>query len=256
MKDPNAFFAGMSRLKILFLLGEYDRRVPSPSLSKSLLSLKYIHTLILDGWELGDISTLENIQSLVTLEFKNCLVIELPRNIWELKKLRWLGMRKCEIQKNNPFEVIEKCSQLDEMYFVENFNVKGWNSTEDEKEIEDKIAQDISPANLQIFSIAYDGFKCFSGDDNGLLRRFRSEHIKHLILDAMFKYLKCVLRPPQVFKEDSKEKHENSKASAFSWAYGCCFLAPTKDTNIGVPNATMEHHTNLTGMLLWSCFIY
>ncbi|KAK4275904.1 hypothetical protein QN277_018914 [Acacia crassicarpa] len=54
---------------------------------------------------------------------------------------------------------------------------------------------------------------------------------------------KCVIRPPQVLKEDSKEKHENSKVSAFSWAYGCCFLAPTKDTNIEAPNAKMEHHT-------------
>ncbi|KAI9084605.1 hypothetical protein K1719_033387 [Acacia pycnantha] len=55
VKDPNAFFAGMSMLKILFLLGECDRKFPSPSLLKSLLSLKYIQTLILDGWELGDI---------------------------------------------------------------------------------------------------------------------------------------------------------------------------------------------------------
>ncbi|KAI9116781.1 hypothetical protein K1719_012147 [Acacia pycnantha] len=312
VKDPNAFFAGMSRLKILFLLGEYDRKVHSPLLLKSLLSLKDIHTLILDGWELGDISILKNIQSLVTLEFKNCLIIELPKNIMELKKLRWLGMRKCEIQKNNPFKVIEKCSQLDEVYFVGNFNVEDWN-IEDDKEIEDEIAQDISPAKLQIFSIAYDGFKLFSGDDNGLLRCFNPEHIRDLIPDAMFKYLvrgaevlesgrigqttwknlapdiiplenggmdnliklylyewddieclvdnkvelggvpslisifqncqKCVLRPPLVLKEDSKEKHENSKTSAFSWAYGCCFQVPTIDTNIGVPNATVKHHT-------------
>ncbi|KAI9100893.1 hypothetical protein K1719_024017 [Acacia pycnantha] len=128
MKDPNAFFARMSRLKILFLLGEYDRKVPSPSLSKSLLSLKCIHTLILDDWELGDISILKNIQSHVTLEFKNCLIIELPRNITELKKLRWLGMTKCEIQKNNPFKVIEKYSQLEELYFVANYNVKDENT--------------------------------------------------------------------------------------------------------------------------------
>ncbi|KAI9116836.1 hypothetical protein K1719_012202 [Acacia pycnantha] len=272
VNDPNAFFVGMSRLKILFLLGEYDRKVPSPSLSKSLLSLKYIQTLILDGWILGDISPLKNIQSLVTLEFKNCLIIELPREILELKKLRWLGLRKCKIHRKNPFAVIEKCSQLDEVYFVGNYNVKDWN-TEDDKQIEDEIAQDISPAELQIFSIAYDGFKRFVGDDNGLLRCFNPEHIRHLIPDAMFKYLvrsaevlelgkigqtivtlhgvpsfisifqncqKCVLRPPQVFKYDSNEKHEN-KENPFSWAYGCCFLAPTKDTNIGVPNVIMEH---------------
>ncbi|KAI9071967.1 hypothetical protein K1719_046069 [Acacia pycnantha] len=271
VKDPNVFFARMSRLKILFLLGEYDRKVPSASLSNSLLSLKYIQTLILDGWELGDISILKNIQSLVTLEFKNCLIIELPRNILELKKLRWLGMRNCEIQKNNSFEVIERCSQLEEVYFVQNFEVEDWN-TEDDKEIEDETAQDIFPPKLQVFSIAYNGFRRFPGDDNGLRRCFSSKQIKHLISDAMFKTLvrsaevlelgemrqnvrlwdvpsfisifqNCVLRQPQVSKEDLKEKHANSKASAFSWAHGCCFLALTKHTNIRVPNDMMEHHT-------------
>ncbi|KAI9075469.1 hypothetical protein K1719_042557 [Acacia pycnantha] len=280
-KDPNAFFARMSRLKILFLLGECDRKVYAPSLLKSLLSLKCIQTLILDGWDLGDISILNNLQSLVTLEFKNCQIMELPRNIRELKKLRWLGMRNCEIEKNNPFEVIEKCSQLEEVYFVENSSVKNWN-TEDDKEIVDEIAQEKSPAELQIFSIAYAGFERFAGVDNGLLRCFKSKHIKHLISDAMFKNLvrsaqvlelgeirqswknlapdiiplenqevtlcdvpsfisvfeNCVLRQPQVSKEDLKEKHANSKASAFSWAHGCCFLALTKHTN-----AMMEHHT-------------
>ncbi|KAI9075475.1 hypothetical protein K1719_042563 [Acacia pycnantha] len=115
-KDPNAFFARMSRLKILFLLGDgCERKVPPPSLLKSLFPLKYIHTLILD-------------------------VIELPKNFMELKKLRWLGMRNCEIEKNNPFKVIEKCTQLEEVYFVENFNVKDWN-TEDDIEIEDEIVK-------------------------------------------------------------------------------------------------------------------
>ncbi|KAK4275906.1 hypothetical protein QN277_018916 [Acacia crassicarpa] len=196
VKDLNAFFAGMPRLKILFLLGENGRKIPSPSLLKSLLSLNCIHTLILDGWELGDISILKNMQSLVSLEFKSCLIIELPRNIMELKKLRWLGMRNCKIEKNNPFEVIEKCTQLEEVYFVENFNVKDWN-TKDDKEIENGIALDISPAELQIFSIAYDGFKRFAGDDNGLLRCFNPEHIKHLVTDAMFKYL---VRSAEVFE--------------------------------------------------------
>ncbi|XP_028786430.1 disease resistance protein At4g27190-like [Neltuma alba] len=160
VKDPNAFFAGMSRLKILSLLSGYGRKVPTPSLSQSLLStpslsqsllsLKNIHTIILDGWELGDISVLKNLQSLVTLELKNCLIIELPKDIKELQKLRWLGLRKCEIQKNNPFQVIERCSQLKELYFVSNYNVKDW-KPEDEKEIEDEIASDISPSTLQFF---------------------------------------------------------------------------------------------------------
>ncbi|XP_028785765.1 probable disease resistance protein At4g27220 [Neltuma alba] len=199
VKDPNAFFARMSRLKILFLLAGYGRKFPTPpslswsrlftqSLSQSLLSLKNIHTIILDGWELGDISVLKNLQSLVTLELKNCLIIELPKDIKELQKLRWLGLRNCEIQKNNPFQVIKRCSQLEELYFVSNYNVKDW-KPEDDKEIDSEIAADISSSALQFFSIACSGFKCFANDDNGLLKCFNSEHLKYLISEAIFKYL-------------------------------------------------------------------
>ncbi|KAI9107736.1 hypothetical protein K1719_021399 [Acacia pycnantha] len=209
VKDPNVFFARMSRLKILFLL--------------------------------GDISILKNIQSLVTLEFKNCLIIELPRNILELKKLRWLGIRNCEIQKNNPFEVIERCSQLEEVYFVQNFEVEDWN-TEDDKEIEDETAQDIFPPKLQVFSIAYNGFRRFPGDDNGLRRCFNSKQIKHLISDAMFKTL---VRSAEVLElGEMRQSWKNLAPDKFPSIQNVeAPEAPTKDTNIGIPNATMKHHT-------------
>ncbi|XP_028801373.1 probable disease resistance protein At4g27220 [Neltuma alba] len=103
-KDANAFFARMSNLKILFLLGQYDRRVPTPSLSQSLVSLKNIQTLILDGCEIGNISVLKNLQGLVTLGMENCLIIELSQDIMELKMLRLLGFKKCGIQQNNPLQ--------------------------------------------------------------------------------------------------------------------------------------------------------
>ncbi|XP_028801385.1 probable disease resistance protein At4g27220 [Neltuma alba] len=150
-KDPNVFFARMSRLKILFLFAQYERKVPTPSMLQSLLSLKNIQTLILDGWKIGDISILKNLQSLVTLEMENCLIIELAKEIVELKMLRLLGFKKCEIQKNNPFQVIERCSQLEELHFVGNYNVKDW-------KLEHRTAPERSPTALQMFSIACDGF--------------------------------------------------------------------------------------------------
>ncbi|XP_028785943.1 uncharacterized protein LOC114741816 [Neltuma alba] len=55
-------------------------------------------------------------------------------------------------------------------------------------------------------------------------------------------FQKCkryVPRPPQVLKEDSKERPKNFKMSSFSWAHGCCFLGPTTDANSGVSNATL-----------------
>ncbi|XP_054818810.1 uncharacterized protein LOC129318199 isoform X2 [Prosopis cineraria] len=187
VKNPETLFVGMASLNILFLLGRPKRHY-IPSLSQSLVSLKNMQTLILDGWELGDISILKNLQSLVTLELNNCLIIELPKVIKELKKLRLLGLRECEIQKKNPFEVIETCSQLQELYFVENKNVRDW-KLEDDKETKDEITHDISPPILEMFSIACDGFKYFSSDDNGLLKCFNTKHAKDLISKAMFKYI-------------------------------------------------------------------
>ncbi|XP_054818576.1 uncharacterized protein LOC129318075 isoform X2 [Prosopis cineraria] len=187
VKNPETLFAGVAGLSILFLLGR-PKKHSIPSLSQSLLSLKNMQTLILDGWELGDISILKNLQSLVTLELKNCIIIELPKDIKELKKLRLLGLRKCEIQKNNPFKVIETCSQLEELYFVKNEDVEDWKLHLD-KETRDEITHDISPPILGMFSIACDGYEYFNGDDNGLLRCFNTKHVEDLISKSMFKYI-------------------------------------------------------------------
>ncbi|XP_054819859.1 uncharacterized protein LOC129318888 isoform X2 [Prosopis cineraria] len=55
---------------------------------------------------------------------------------------------------------------------------------------------------------------------------------------------KCMPRPLEVLKEDSKNKDESSgKRSAFSWVHGCCFGAPIKDTNIVVYDATLKPST-------------
>ncbi|XP_028801372.1 uncharacterized protein LOC114756590 [Neltuma alba] len=183
-KDANAFFARMSHLKILFLLNQYDRKVPTPLLSQSLVSLKNIQTLILDGCEIGNFSVLKNLHGLVTLEMESCLIIELSQDIMELKMLRLLGFKKCEIQKNNPLQVIERWSQLEELHFVENYSIEDWY-----KESEDEIAPHISFSALQMFSIACNGFKRFADDDNGLLKCFNSEHVEDLISEPMFKYL-------------------------------------------------------------------
>ncbi|KAI4318230.1 hypothetical protein L6164_026019 [Bauhinia variegata] len=49
---------------------------------------------------------------------------ELPNEIAELKKLRLLDLYDCKIEKN-PFEVIGRCSKLEELYFVYNKG-SGW----------------------------------------------------------------------------------------------------------------------------------
>ncbi|XP_028786333.1 uncharacterized protein LOC114742189 [Neltuma alba] len=67
-------------------------------------------------------------------------------------------------------------------------------------------------------------------------------------------FQKCkryVLRPPpQVSKEDSKERPKNFKMSSFSWAHRCCFLGPTTDTNIGVSNVTLLKEPVYNGIVI------
>lgn len=131
---------------------------------------------------------IRNLHSLETLELENCSINELPKEIKELKKLRLLGLINCEIQRNNPFKVIETCSKLEELYFVKNDNIKDW-MLQDDKEIKDEIAHDISPLALQMYSIACDGFRYFDDEDNGFLKCFNAEYAKSLISNAMIKYL-------------------------------------------------------------------
>ncbi|XP_054777338.1 uncharacterized protein LOC129285611 [Prosopis cineraria] len=66
-------------------------------------------------------------KKLETLELINCSIIELPSGISELDNLRFLGLMRCLIERNNPFEVIERCLQLEELYYVlnEDYMAKG-----------------------------------------------------------------------------------------------------------------------------------
>ncbi|KAI5408402.1 hypothetical protein KIW84_054291, partial [Lathyrus oleraceus] len=72
--------------------------------------------------DLGDISILGNLQSLETLDLDVCKIIELPDVLAKLHNLRLLYLRRCKIRRNNPFEVIEGCSSLEELYFIDSFN--------------------------------------------------------------------------------------------------------------------------------------
>ncbi|XP_028798971.1 disease resistance protein SUMM2-like [Neltuma alba] len=121
-KVSGAFFKEMMRLKVLVLFNNnyYYKRIPALSLMNSLQPLKDIRTLILQRLKLGDICALGNLLSLNTLRFLSCSIIELPREFLKLKKLGSLEVERCKIKKNNPFEVIERCTQLEELTFVAN----------------------------------------------------------------------------------------------------------------------------------------
>ncbi|XP_054777467.1 uncharacterized protein LOC129285700 isoform X4 [Prosopis cineraria] len=121
LKVPSGFFRSMKSLRVLFLFSKIEfGRTSALSLLKSIQLLENIITLSLTNWELGDISLLKNLQMLEILELINCSIIELPNGVSELKKLRFLGLIHCSIEGNNPFEVIARCSQLEELYYVLN----------------------------------------------------------------------------------------------------------------------------------------
>ncbi|XP_028798953.1 disease resistance protein SUMM2-like [Neltuma alba] len=177
----NIFFKEVMSLKVLVLVSNYYRkRVPTLSLMNSLQPLKDIRTLILVKLDLGDISIVGNLLSLETLHFSYCSIIELPRGYLKLKNLRSLEVEECEIEKNNPFEVIERCSQLEELTFVGN-------------ECDDKekyaISQNGSPLTLHRYCISSNKFSYYFEKHHSMSRCFQIDELNHLLSEATFKQL-------------------------------------------------------------------
>ncbi|KAF7835608.1 disease resistance protein [Senna tora] len=77
--------------------------------------LTNLHTLCLRGNALGDISFLVTLGELEILNLRGSSFDELPISIADKKKLKLLDLYKCSIKKS-PYEVIGKCSQLQELY--------------------------------------------------------------------------------------------------------------------------------------------
>ncbi|CAI8597016.1 unnamed protein product [Vicia faba] len=84
------------------------------SLPQSIQSLKNIALYFL-----GVISILGNLQSLETLDLDKCKINELLDGLAKLSNLRLLNLRSYEIMRNNPFEVIEGCSSLEELSLIQ-----------------------------------------------------------------------------------------------------------------------------------------
>nr|AHB64360.1 NBS-LRR protein [Cicer arietinum] len=119
MEVPNSFFKNIVNLRVLYFTGNEEQPL---SLPQSIQSLTNIRSLLVDKVDLGDISILGKLQSLETLDLVSCAINELPFEITKLGKFKLLNLDNCEIRRNNPFEVIEKCSSLEELYFIKSFN--------------------------------------------------------------------------------------------------------------------------------------
>ncbi|KAI9088286.1 hypothetical protein K1719_030007 [Acacia pycnantha] len=174
----DTFFKEMTSLKVLILAN--DKIGSALSLMNSLQPLKSVQTVILRSMELGDISVLGNLLTLINLWFYDCSILEFPKGFLKLKKLSSLEVEKCEIKRNNPFEVIEMCSQLEELTFVDN---------ECDDEAKDAISHNGSPLTLHRYCISseddlFDYFQKY-----GLSRCFQVDKLSKLVSHATFKQL-------------------------------------------------------------------
>ncbi|GAU27292.1 hypothetical protein TSUD_125730 [Trifolium subterraneum] len=114
----DSFFENIAGLRVLNLIADYQT-IPLP---QSIRLLTNIRSLLVESADLGDISVLGSLQSLETLDLNLCTIEELPQEIAKLKELRLLNFDDCTIESNNPFEVIQRCPSLEELYFEDSFN--------------------------------------------------------------------------------------------------------------------------------------
>jgi hypothetical protein len=117
----NSVFDNNTGLRVFHLFYDHYPKLRL-SLPQSIQSLKNIRSLLFTHVDLGDISILGNLPSLEILDLNDCKIDELPHGIANLKKFRLLNLAGCEIERNNPFEVIKECSSLEELYFTGSFN--------------------------------------------------------------------------------------------------------------------------------------
>lgn len=63
-------------------------------------------------------------KKLQSLTLWSCCFNKLPDEIIQLEDLRLLDVRGCKIEEN-PFDVMGRCTKLEELYFIENGSSQG-----------------------------------------------------------------------------------------------------------------------------------
>jgi len=116
VKVPNSFFKNIAGLRVLYLSNKFAKA--TLSLPQSIQSLTNIRSLYLEGYILGDISILGILKGLQTLELVSCSMDEFPREISNLVKLKLLNLNYSTCERENSFKVIERCTSLEELYFI------------------------------------------------------------------------------------------------------------------------------------------
>ncbi|QCE04935.1 disease resistance protein RPS2 [Vigna unguiculata] len=118
---PNSFLENMISLRVLYLSNmTYRAAKATLSLPQSIQLLTNLKSLYLENFTLGDISIFGNLQGLETLEFVRCQLDKLPREIVKLVKLKLLKLSCCDFVAYDFFEIIVRCTSLEELYYTHN----------------------------------------------------------------------------------------------------------------------------------------
>ncbi|KAG8650691.1 disease resistance protein At4g27190-like [Manihot esculenta] len=161
---PDQFFKCIRNLEVVDFTG-----IHFVSLTSSLAFLSNLHTLCLHRCQLDDLAIIGDLKQLRVLSFANSYIVELPRQIEQLARLKVLDVSNCSKLKMIPANALSKLSELEELYMSNSFvewEADGNNASLAELE---KLSQ-LTTSEMQILDDKILPKHLFS---NGRLQRFR-----------------------------------------------------------------------------------
>ncbi|KAG8650650.1 hypothetical protein MANES_07G062348v8 [Manihot esculenta] len=161
---PHQFFKGIRNLEVVDFTGIHFVSLPS-----SLAFLSNLQTLCLHRCQLDDLAIIGDLKQLRVLSFANSYVVELPKQIEQLTRLKVLDVSNCSKLKMIPANALSKLSELEELYMSNSFvewEADGNNASLAELE---KLSQ-LTTLEMQILDDNILPKHLFS---NGRLQRFR-----------------------------------------------------------------------------------
>lgn len=200
-KFADDFLKEMLELKVLAMFNTFVQEKLNLLLPPSMGGLKNLRTLCLNGWILGNISILGELKMLGTLELICCVIEELPTELASLRKLKLLEVSRCDVG-GAPFKVIEKCSQLEELYFVSNVRRNEIVSTYHAIQLLHQIG---SSEVLQRYHLEFGiGIYSYTSEDD---LRSRVMYLDAFYFDAPSATIKNLARKLEVFHLKNTEGH-------------------------------------------------
>ncbi|BAT80539.1 hypothetical protein VIGAN_03012900 [Vigna angularis var. angularis] len=145
----DGIFERMGKLRVLIITNKNDDRLQLST--TSFKSLTNLHCLILQQWNLRDISFVRDMKKLQSLSFHGCslpsfLDLQTDVALTTLTDLKLLEFKSCDIE-SNIFEEIKRIPFLEELYIFKDYR-------NDQKEESVKFSNSLSvPKKLQRYGI-------------------------------------------------------------------------------------------------------